>query len=45
MGDNHLLCLKRNGREPESWSRDGSQLFQTEPRLLEYELLSPLNDR
>lgn len=45
MNDNHLLRLKKNGREQESWSRAGSQLFQTEPWLLEYELLSPLNDR
>ena len=45
MNDNDLLWLKKNEREQESWSRDGSQRLQTEPRLLEYEPLSPLNDR
>ena len=39
MNDNNLLWLKKNARGQESWSRDGSQLFQTEPWLLEYELL------
>ena len=45
MNDIHLSCLKKNVREEESWSRDGSQLFQTKPRLLEYEPLSPLHGR
>ena len=45
MNDNHPLWLKKNVREQESWSRDGSRLIQTEPLLLEYEPLSPLNDR